>query len=135
WTTLREWVKADGAAPPEWDNPALDESRARQARAESLFEVLDAWAARYAVDELYERAQLLRLPYAAVRPPEVLLRDPHLAARGFFAPTEHPARPAALPYPGAPCRAGGLPWHVARPPRLGEHEAAVDAEWGASAAP
>jgi benzylsuccinate CoA-transferase BbsE subunit len=129
WTTLREWVKADGAAPPELDDPALDEPRSRQARAEWLFDVLDAWAERYAVDEIYERAQLLRLPYAAVRAPEALLRDPHLAARGFFVPIEHPDLPATLAYPGAPFRAGALAWRIARPPRLGEHDAEVDAEW------
>jgi crotonobetainyl-CoA:carnitine CoA-transferase CaiB-like acyl-CoA transferase len=129
WTTLREWVKADGGAPPELDDPALDEPTTRQARAEWLFDVLDAWAARRTVDELYEHAQLLRLPYAAVRAPEALLADPHLATRGFFVPIEHPALPQTLRCPVAPFRTGTMRWQVARPPLPFEHDAAVDDEW------
>jgi crotonobetainyl-CoA:carnitine CoA-transferase CaiB-like acyl-CoA transferase len=52
----------------------------------------------------------------------VLLRDPHLAARGFFVPIEHPDLGLTVPYPGAPFRLTDAPWRVARPPRLGEHD-------------
>jgi benzylsuccinate CoA-transferase BbsE subunit len=130
WTSLVEWVKADGM---EADLDALDwnEIRYRQAHAEHLFDVLDAWAARYTVAELHEGAQLRRIPYAAVRAPEALLHDPHLEARGFFVPLEHPDLGITVPYPGAPFRLEDAPWHVARPARLGEHTAAVLAEWAA----
>jgi benzylsuccinate CoA-transferase BbsE subunit len=124
WTSLVEWVKADGAAAdlgePGWDS--LDQ---RRNEAEHLFDVLDAWAARYTVAELVEGAQLRRIPYAAVRAPEALLADPQLAERGFFVPIEHPDLGVTVPYPGAPFRLGDAPWRVARPPRLGEHNAAV----------
>lgn len=120
WTSLVEWMKADGMAADLGD-PAWEDIRQRQLGGEHLFDVLDAWAARYTVEELVENAQLRRIPYAAVRAPEALLRDPHLAARGFFVPIEHPDLGIALPYPGAPFRPGAAPWHVARPPRLGEH--------------
>jgi crotonobetainyl-CoA:carnitine CoA-transferase CaiB-like acyl-CoA transferase len=106
----------------------LDDVRARAPVAEHLFEVLDAWAARYAVDELVEGAQLRRIPYAAVRAPEALLRDPHLAERGFFVPIEHPDLGTTVPYPGAPFRLTDAPWRFARPPWLGEHNAAVYGE-------
>jgi len=49
-------------------------------------------------------------------------------------PIEHPELPAVLPYPGAPFRLGHLPWRVQRPPRCGEHDDAVDAEWAAASA-
>src|SRR6185295_3762813 len=75
WTSLLEWMKADGMAA-DLDDPALEEIRPRQAAAERIFPALDAWAARYTVQELTEGAQLRRIPYAAVRPPEALLRDP-----------------------------------------------------------
>lgn len=133
WTSLREWLKADGAAPPALDDPAFDDPAVRQARAEEIFAILDAWAARQDAAALSERAQLLRLPWAAVRAPEALLGDPHLAARGFFVPIEHPDLPARLLHAGAPFRAGHLPWHVRRPPRLGEHDGAVDRDWAAEA--
>ena len=127
WTSLLEWVKADGAAG-DLDDPAWEDLMHRKVHAEHLFDVLDAWAERYTVAELQDGAQLRRIPYAAVRAPEALLRDPHLAARGFFVPIEHPGL-GAVPCPGAPFQASDARWTVARPPRLGEHEAVVQADW------
>jgi benzylsuccinate CoA-transferase BbsE subunit len=124
WTSLLEWVKADGMGAAI-DDAALEEVRTRMAEAERIFATLDAWAARYTVAELVEGAQLRRIPYAAVRAPEALLRDPHLAERGFFVPIEHPDLGVTVPYPGAPFRLGDAPWRVTRPPRLGEHDPEV----------
>jgi benzylsuccinate CoA-transferase BbsE subunit len=120
WTSLIEWIKADGMGAA-LDDPALEDIRTRQAEADRLFAALDAWAARYTV----EGAQLRRIPYAAVRPPEALLRDAHLAERGFFVPIEHPDLGLTVPYPGAPFRLTDAPWRMVRPPRLGEHNAQV----------
>jgi crotonobetainyl-CoA:carnitine CoA-transferase CaiB-like acyl-CoA transferase len=125
WTSLVEWMKADGIASDLLDEPSLDEPKNRQAAAERVFDMLDEWAARYTVAELASGAQLRRIPYAAVRAPEALLADPHLAARGFFVPIEHPDLGVTVPYPGAPFRLVDTPWRVARPPRLGEHNADV----------
>src|SRR5262249_61984409 len=105
------------------DAQALEDIRPRQAQAERIFDALDGWAARYTLAELTEGAQLRRIPYAAVRAPEALLRDPHLADRGFFVPVEHPGLGLTIPFPGAPFRLADAPWRVARPPRLGEHAA------------
>ena len=123
WTSLVEWVKADGMAEDlgaaEWED-----IRHRQAAAEHLFDVLDAWAARYTVAELHEGAQLRRIPYAAVRAPEALLRDAQLTERGFFVPIEHSDLGIEVPYPGPPFRLEG--WAPARrPPGLGEHSLEV----------
>src|SRR5439155_123177 len=103
WTSLVEWMKADGTGA-ELDDPGLEDIRTRQAEADRLFAALDAWAARYTVEDLVRGAQLRRIPYAAVRPPEALLRDAHLAERGFFVPIEHPDLGLTVPYPGAPFR-------------------------------
>ena len=127
WTSLIEWMKADGMEA-DLDDPGLDDLKTRQAGADRLFAALDAWAERYTVAELVGGAQLRRIPYAAVRPPEALLDDPHLAERGFFVPIEHPALGQSVPYPGAPFRLGDAPWRVARPPGLGEHNAEVYGE-------
>ena len=125
WTSLIEWMKADGMGAAV-DDPALEDIKVRQAQAERIFDALDAWAARYTVAELTEGAQLRRIPYAAVRAPEALLGDPHFGERGFFVPIEHPGLGVTLPYPGAPFRLGDAPWRVARPPRLGEHDGQLD---------
>ncbi len=128
WTSLIEWVKADGFGA-EIDEPEMQDPPYRQHEADRIFAVLDAWAAGYTVRELYEGAQLRRIPYAAVRPPEALLDDPHLAERGFFVPIEHPALGRSVPFPGAPFRLGETPWHVGRPPGLDEHRQEVLATW------
>ena len=123
WTSLVEWMKADGMAAdladPAWQEPAV-----RQAGAEHVFDLLDAWAARYTVAELHEGAQARRIAYAAVRPPEALVRDPQLAARGFFVPIDHPDLGATVPYPGPPFRLADEP-RPRHPPRVGEHNAEV----------
>jgi benzylsuccinate CoA-transferase BbsE subunit len=128
WTSLFEWVRSEGFGAT-LDDPAWEGAPYRQQHAEALFDELDRWAATHTVAELYEGAQLRRLPYAAVRAPESLLADPHLAARGFFVPIEHPDLGITLPYPGAPFRLGDSPWCMTRPPRAGEHTDAVLAEW------
>ncbi len=123
WTSLLEWVKADGMAADLTD-PAWEEPAGRQAGAEHVFDVLDAWAARYTVAELHEGAQLRRIAYAAVRPPEALVRDPQLAARGFWVSIDHPDLGITVPYPGPPFRLADQP-PTRRPPLPGEHNDAV----------
>jgi len=94
----------------------------RAEHAEHLFDVLDDWVKDYARDELLERAQALRLPYATVRSPEALFADEQLAARGYFVEVEHPELGRSFSYPGAPYLFSGSPWRVTRrPPLLGEH--------------
>ncbi len=129
WTSLFEWVRSEGFGAG-LDDPAWDGTAHRQRHAERLFDELDRWALGHTVAELYEGAQLRRIPYAAVRAPEALLDDPHLAERGFFVPIEHPGLGMRLPCPGAPFRAGDDRWHVARPPGIGEHARLIEREWG-----
>jgi benzylsuccinate CoA-transferase BbsE subunit len=121
WTSLVEWVASDGKAQdliaPEWEDVQY-----RAANAEHLFDVLDAWVAGYNRDELLERAQTLRLPYATVRNPEALFDDEQLQARGYFVEVEHPELRRKFRYPGAPYVFNESPWSVRRrPPLTGEH--------------
>jgi benzylsuccinate CoA-transferase BbsE subunit len=121
WTSLAQWVAGDGKAQdlvnPEWEDVLY-----RAEHAEHLFDVLDEWVKDYARDELLERAQMLRLPYASVRRPEALFEDEQLAARGYFVEVEHPELGRKIRYPGAPFLFNGTPWRVRRrPPLVGEH--------------
>ena len=125
WTSLVEWVNGDGKArnfgddltAAEWEDVGK-----RRADAERLFDVLDEWVKGYKRDELLERAQLLRLPYASVRNPEDLFADEQLLARGYFHDVEHPELGRTFRYPGAPYLFTGSPWRVTRrPPLAGEH--------------
>ena len=125
WTSLVEWVKMDNKAQdledPQWEDPQF-----RKAQAEHLFDVLDDWAKDYTIAELMEGAQLRRIPYAMVRPPEALADDPQLQARGFFSAVEHPELGKTLRYPGGPFFFTKTPWRISRrPPLVGEHNREV----------
>jgi crotonobetainyl-CoA:carnitine CoA-transferase CaiB-like acyl-CoA transferase len=98
----------------------------RAEHAEHLFDMLDQWATHYRRDELLERAQTLRLPFATVRKPEALFEDEQLQARGYFVEVEHPELGRKFRYPGAPYVFNGSPWRVyRRPPLVGEHTAEI----------
>jgi crotonobetainyl-CoA:carnitine CoA-transferase CaiB-like acyl-CoA transferase len=121
WTSLVEWVAADGKAQdltaPEWQDVIY-----RAEHAEHLFDVLDEWVQAYNRDELLERAQMLRLPYATVRSPEALFDDEQLLARRYFVAVDHPELGRTFRYPGAPYLFNGSPWRVyRRPPLVSEH--------------
>ena len=125
WTSLVEWVAADGKARdlsgPEWQDIIY-----RAEHAEHLFDVLDDWVKAYRRDELLERAQMLRLPYATIRSPEALLDDEQLRARGYFVSVDHPELGRSFRYPGAPYLFNGSPWRVyRRPPLVGEHTSEI----------
>jgi benzylsuccinate CoA-transferase BbsE subunit len=121
WTSLVEWVKADGKAQDLVD-PQWEDLQYRREHAEHLFDVLDDWAKDYSVAEIMEGAQLRRIPYAMVRPPEALVDDPQLNARGFFSAVAHPELGHTFRYPGGPAFFTATPWRISRrPPLLGEH--------------
>src|SRR5207237_9703143 len=66
WTSLVEWVKGDGKAQ-DLDKPEWSDVMYRATHADHLFDVLDGWVKDYNRDDLLERAQALRQPYAIVR--------------------------------------------------------------------
>ncbi len=125
WTSLVEWVRGDGKAP-DLEDAHWEDLTYRKEHAEHLFDMLDDWAKDYSVAELMEGAQLRRIPYAMVRPPEALVDDPQLNDRGFFSDIEHPELDRAISYPGGPTYFTATPWRIARrPPLLGEHNTEV----------
>ena len=125
WTSLVEWVKGDGKAQ-DLEDARWEDLVYRKDHAEHLFDILDDWAKDYSVAELMEGAQLRRIPYAMVRPPEALVDDPQLNDRGFFSAIEHPELGRTVQYPGGPIHFTTTPWRIARrPPLLGEHNTEV----------
>jgi benzylsuccinate CoA-transferase BbsE subunit len=129
WTSLIEWVKADGKAG-DLIAPEYEQVLYRMLMADHLFDTLDEWVKDYDRDDLLERAQLLRQPYATVRNPEQLFEDEQLAARGFFVEVEHPELGRTIRYPGAPYVFNGTPWRAyRRPPLVGEHTQQILRDW------
>jgi crotonobetainyl-CoA:carnitine CoA-transferase CaiB-like acyl-CoA transferase len=117
WTTLVGWLMERGYGA-EFTGEAWESFSHRREHCEEIYQVLDRWAADLTAEEILEGAQLRRLPFAAVRPPQALLDDPQLAAREFFTPIAA----TGMRFPGPPFRMSRTPM-VTRsgPPRLGEH--------------
>ncbi len=128
WTSLIEWVKADGKAQ-DLTESAWEDVNYRRDHCEHLFDVLDEWAKEHRVSDLVAGAQLRRLPYAPVRSPDALAEDPQLVARGFFVPVQHEELGETVMYPGAPYALRGTPWRIRRrAPLVGEHTQEVLAQ-------
>ena len=80
-------------------------------------------------EDLLTRAQELRVPFAAVMDPRMLLEDEHLKERRFF---EKLAQPGVgdLPLAGGPFKMSGTPLRYGAAPALGQHTQEVLAEAG-----
>ncbi|MGH7856695.1 MAG: CoA transferase, partial [Candidatus Binatia bacterium] len=96
-------------AGEEWDDFFY-----RREHAEELFAALDRFVGEQNAADILEGAQLRRLPFAAVKPPEAMLDDPQLAARGFFSPLEREGSAAGLLFPGPPFRMSTTPLRTRR---------------------
>ena len=103
---------------------------ARSSRFHELYEFIEkALAARSTAEcaEAFERAEL---PFAIVNSFEGLLKDPHLAATGFWKTVEHPTE-GKLRMPGIATKFSETPGTIRRPaPNLGEHTEEVLKELG-----
>lgn len=121
WTTLIEWIKADGRAG-DLSDAAWEEFAHRRDNAEHLFEVVAEWAGLHSAEELLQGAALRRLPFAALGTVEALPTDLQLRARDFFVALHHNGVGRAFRQAGAPYRFSGTPCRIRRAaPRLGEH--------------
>ena len=57
---------------------------------QTVWDAIGAWLIDQETDEAFELSQLLRIPCAKVSTTKDMLRDQHLAERGFFKTLEHP---------------------------------------------
>ena len=117
---------------PEWaDSPLFADRLVRAEHNDALLPLLEAELAGREVYPTYLALQAARVPCAPVAEMRDLLSNEHLAARGFFAPADHPIA-GRWTYPGAPWQLSDTPWQPGRPaPFLGEHTDAVRREWAA----
>ncbi len=84
--------------------------------------VLRRFIASLPAEEVYHAAQERGFTWGAVRAPEDLLDDAHLADRGFWKQVEHPELGRSFTYPGEAAIFNGSPWRISRrAPLIGEH--------------
>lgn len=97
------------------------EASYRHAHHHEVAPAVEAKIAARGKRELFEALGTLRVVGGMVLTTEELFQDPHVRARGFLAPLEHPEA-GVLEYPGAPFKMSETPWAPSRAaPRLGEH--------------
>ena len=104
------WLAEEGfiedLLDPKWQNPELFREYVRR-----LMDVMRAWVPTKEVGALFEEAQARHAPYGRVLPPEMLLDNPQLAARGWWRPRTIDG--AAVRGPGGPYRFDRTPWRAA----------------------
>ena len=112
---------------PRWVAASRDGALWREAVPE-LREMFEGWASRHPKQEVYERAQTLRLNVTPVNDAADLARAPGLRERGFWRTVEHPLAGAV--------EIAGPPWELRSGP-VGPLRGAplLDADAGARVAP
>ncbi|MFV0526730.1 MAG: CaiB/BaiF CoA transferase family protein [Acidimicrobiales bacterium] len=131
-STLMNWIPRmlrvldDEVMSELYANPAwlLDEDLPDTADSQLMM-----WTLTRTRQAAMEEAQAEGWPVTAMNRPVDLLTDPHLEARGYFVPTDHPAA-GVVRQPGPPWRMEDG-WRLHRPaPLLGQHTDEVTAEFG-----
>jgi crotonobetainyl-CoA:carnitine CoA-transferase CaiB-like acyl-CoA transferase len=119
------------AGKPEMINdPKYATVLARSKCFSELYEFIARTVAERTTADLVEAFTRAELPFATVNTFESLLRDPHLAATGFWQTVEHPTE-GKLRMPGIATKFSATPGSVRRlAPNLGEHTEEVLRELG-----
>ena len=103
------WLVGEGFAEElldsKWEDPEL-----RMEYARRMMEAMRAWVPTREVQGLFEEAQSRHAPYGRVLPPELLLENPQLAARGWW--QSYRIGGETVRGPGGPYRLAGTPWRV-----------------------
>ena len=138
-TGADEWVALAVLADERWpalagllgradlaSRPDLAAEAGRRAAADELDEAIAAWVEAREPTVAVAELRASGVAAARVNTPSDVARDPHLIARGFWEPVEHPVvgrfRTAGMPF-----RLGSLaePWTRTPAPLLGEHNSEV----------
>jgi crotonobetainyl-CoA:carnitine CoA-transferase CaiB-like acyl-CoA transferase len=132
WKRLVDWIGESGMAVDLTDE-RFEDAAVRRDEMGHITDVVEAFCATHAAEELYHGAQTRGMVWGVVRAPDEVVHDEHLRARGFVVALEHPELGRNFDYAGAPYQFSETPWALRhRAPMLGEHNAEVFAELGLS---
>ncbi|RMD81338.1 MAG: CoA transferase [Candidatus Dadabacteria bacterium] len=129
WKALAEWIREvtgiEEVCDPLFEGP----SSQRIPYRDLLDRYIEALTNRLTVAEAFHEGQRRHIAMTPVASAAQVVSDPHLSSRGFFVELEEPQL-ARLRVPGPPYRHSLTPARIAGPvPQVGEHSAAVLAEW------
>jgi crotonobetainyl-CoA:carnitine CoA-transferase CaiB-like acyl-CoA transferase len=116
WPVLCEWMGMSELV----DDPRFKTPADRALNIDELDATMIAWLIEHEQEELFREGQRRRLPFGIPASAKQLLESPHLNARGYFIPVDHPAT-GEIKYPGAQVKFEGMPYKLNRAPLLGEH--------------
>jgi benzylsuccinate CoA-transferase BbsE subunit len=83
WETLLEWIAEDGMAGDLLQEKWKDADY-RQKNADHIFAVVERWTRTQSKERLFELGQLMRFPWAPIRVPGEVRKDPQLQSRDFY---------------------------------------------------
>ena len=112
---------------PDWAQAPIFQAprEERAAYGQEIAALMQPWLDAHTKAEVFEACQANRVPSGPVYHAGDLVTHPHLAARGFFTETEHPAV-GRIKVPGGPYALSETPWRLERPaPLLGQHNEMV----------
>jgi crotonobetainyl-CoA:carnitine CoA-transferase CaiB-like acyl-CoA transferase len=123
---LAEWMDEHDLAGDLLD-PGYEDAKFIRENARHIVEDLVAeFVGKLTALEAYHGGQERGFTWGAVKAPDELLSDPHLADRAFWAEVEHPEHGRSFTYPGGAAVFNGTPHQVrSRAPLLGEHNREV----------
>jgi len=118
-----DWQRlSEALGSPAWaEDPRFRTPAGRDSAAPELRRCLEEWTQQRTPQDVETTLQINGVPAAAVRSPQEVFDDPHLAARGFYQTIEHSVL-GSSPYAGFTARLSETPGRIQRPaPLLGEH--------------
>ena len=125
---LKEYGLGSAFDGPEYDTPDSRSSAAAIDRLSGAVEKL-VGSTLFSAD-VWRAGQKYGLPWAPVRLPEENATDPHWLMRGAVAEIHEPSLDRAVTHIGSKWYSEDVPWAFGGPaPRIGEHTAAVLADW------
>ena len=117
WKALTDVIER----PDLWDDSELRDAKVRMSRHDELDGAISDWTSRYDHNEAAAMLQRAGVPAGPVLANWELVSNPHLHARGFYIPIEHPDM-GVFPYPGMPWKLSETPGQVrAASPLFGQH--------------